>query len=107
MKRLIVIGLLGIASWYGPRFHGRPTASGEIFDMHALTAAHRTLPMGTVIRAVNLSNGKSVIVRINDRGPFIQGRVLDLSFKAAQHLDMIDRGIVPIRIEVLTDAETE
>jgi len=75
--------------------------------MYALTAAHKTLPLGTVVRAVNLLNDKSVVVRINDRGPFINGRVLDLSFKAAQHLDMVDRGIVPIRIEVLTDAETE
>lgn len=101
MKRLILLGLFGIASWYGVDFHGKPTASGETFNMFAMTAAHKTLPLGTMIRAVNLVNGKSVIVRINDRGPFIAGRVLDLSFKAAKELDMVERGIVPIRIEVV------
>ncbi len=91
----------GLASWYGPGFHGRRTASGEVFDMYKKTAAHRTLPFGTRVRVTNLSNGKSVIVRINDRGPAVKGRIIDLSYGAARALGMITQGVVRVKIEVL------
>jgi len=91
----------GRASWYGPGFHGKRTASGERYDKHDLTAAHRTLPHGTRILVTNLSNGRSVTVRINDRGPFARGRVLDLSYAAAQEIGMIGSGTAPVRITVL------
>src|SRR5690554_5765255 len=81
--------LTGRASWYGERFHGRKTASGETYDMHALTAAHKTLPFGTMVRVTDIESRKSVVVRITDRGPFAKGRVIDLSFAAAGELDMI------------------
>ena len=89
----------GIASWYGRGFHGRSTASGEIFDMYALTAAHRTLPIPTDVEVTNVRNGKTVIVRVNDRGPFSRGRVIDLSYAAARALDLVEAGtgIVEIR----------
>jgi rare lipoprotein A len=90
---------LGIASWYGPRFHGRRTANGEIYNMHAMTAAHKTLPFGTRVRVTSLVNGKEVIVRINDRGPFIKGRIIDLSKAAAQAIDM--PGIKQVQVSVL------
>lgn len=89
----------GIASFYGDKYHGRPTASGEIFDMYKLTAAHPTLPFGTLVKITNLRNNLSVTVRINDRGPFVGDRVIDLSLAAAKKLDMIESGIVPVRIE--------
>lgn len=88
----------GIASWYGPDFHGKLTANGETYDMNALTAAHRTLPFNTVVTVVNQSNGREVTVRINDRGPYIDNRVIDLSRKAAQEVDMIDSGTAPVQI---------
>jgi rare lipoprotein A len=91
----------GIASWYGPGFHGRPTASGEIYDQYAMTAAHQTLPHGTRLRVTNLTNERAVIVRINDRGPFVDDRIIDLSYTAARQLDMIGPGTVPVRLEVL------
>ena len=94
----------GAASWYGPKFHGRTTASGEPFDMHDLTAAHPTLPFGTQVRVTNQKNGKSVIVRINDRGPFVKNRVLDLSRKAAQLIGLIQSGVGRVKIEVLERA---
>ena|SRR6185436_10661891 len=94
-------GFEGKASWYGKEQHHGPTASGERFDMYALTAAHRTLPMNSRVRCTNLRNGKSVAVRINDRGPYGRGRVIDLSFAAAKALDMLDAGVVPVRCEVL------
>jgi rare lipoprotein A len=94
----------GTASWYGPGFHGRQTASGEVFDQDALTAAHRTLPFGTRLRVIDISSGRSVEVVINDRGPFIDGRVLDLSKQAASQLGMIDRGLATVRAEVLPRA---
>lgn len=92
----------GLASWYGPRFHGRPTASGEKFDMHQLTAAHPTLPFGTIVRVRSLVNGRTVDVRINDRGPFIKRRVIDLSRAAAQALGLIEArtGTKPVVISV-------
>lgn len=92
----------GEAAWYGGKFHGRLTASGERFDMHALTAAHRTLPFGTRVRVENLRNGRSVVVRITDRGPFTPRRIIDLSRGAAEALDMIRSGVAPVRIQVLT-----
>lgn len=91
----------GAASWYGPGFHGRLTASGERFDVEALTAAHPSLPFGTRILVTNAANGRSVIVRINDRGPFAGKRILDLSEKAAQVIGMIDRGVAKVKIVVL------
>jgi rare lipoprotein A len=95
----------GIASFYGEAFHGKPTASGEPFDMHALTAAHKTLPLGTTVRATNLDNGMNVVVRINDRGPFIAGRIIDLSYGAAQAVHMVEAGIANIAIEILEPSE--
>lgn len=91
----------GLASWYGGKFHGRLTANGETFDTYQMTAAHRTLPFGTIVRVTNLSNGKSVVVRINDRGPFVAERVIDLSRAAADSLEMTGAGIAPVRLEVL------
>ena len=90
-----------LASYYGRDFDGQPTASGETFDMLAMTAAHRSLPFGTRVRVTNLTNGRSAIVRINDRGPFVKGRVLDLSYAAAQRLRMVGSGVEPVRIVVL------
>jgi len=91
----------GVASWYGPNFHGRRTASGEVFDMYAYTAAHRTLPFGSVVRVTRLDTGARVTVRINDRGPFKKNRILDLSYAAARELDLIRRGTARVRIEVV------
>ncbi|MBO9667438.1 MAG: septal ring lytic transglycosylase RlpA family protein [Bdellovibrio sp.] len=91
----------GKASWYGADHHGQKTASGEIFDMKEMTAAHRTLPMDSKVRVTNLSNGKSVVVRINDRGPFSKGRLIDVSESAARELGMLKKGVVNVRIEVL------
>jgi len=93
----------GVASWYGEQFHGRQAANGEIFDMSALTAAHRTLPLGSMVRVVNLANGKHVRVRINDRGPYVNGRILDLSYAAAARLGMVSGGISVIQLEVIGD----
>lgn len=92
---------IGQASWYGQRFQGRSTASGEPFDDRDFTAAHRTLPFQTVVRVVDVNSRKSVVVRINDRGPFSQGRVIDLSRAAAQDLDMLQQGVIDVRLEVL------
>src|SRR5579885_935952 len=92
----------GIASWYGHPYHGRPAANGEIYDMEKLTAAHRTLPFDTWVHVVNLSNAKSVDVRITDRGPFIDGRVIDLSHAAARAIDMIGPGTADVRLEILS-----
>ncbi|MGQ4648616.1 septal ring lytic transglycosylase RlpA family protein [Lyngbya aestuarii] len=91
----------GMASWYGPGFHGRLSASGERFNQNAMTAAHRHLPFGTSVRVTNLNNGRSVVVRINDRGPFVRGRVIDLSAGAAKALGMINSGTAPVRVEVV------
>lgn len=89
-----------LASWYGVNHQGRPTANGEKFDRQALTAAHRSLPFGTVVRITNLANGKQVLVRINDRGPFYRGRALDLSEAAARRLDMLQHGLAWVSIEI-------
>ena len=91
----------GIASWYGDDFHGWVTASGEMYDMHTLTAAHRTLPLGTIVRVTNVVNGHNVVIRINDRGPYVNGRILDLSYAAAKRLDMLHDGISAIQLEVV------
>ena len=92
---------VGIASWYGPGFHGKATASGEPYDMYAFTAAHKTLPFGTVVRVVDLDTGRSVVVRINDRGPFVPGRIIDLSYAAAEALGILDRGTARVGLVVL------
>lgn len=92
---------VGMASYYGGKFHGRRTASGERFNMYALTAAHRKLPFGTLVRVTNLNNKRSVKVRINDRGPFIKGRIIDLSYAAAKKIGMLKKGVVKVRITVL------
>ncbi|QKG28958.1 MULTISPECIES: septal ring lytic transglycosylase RlpA family protein [unclassified Campylobacter] len=91
----------GIASWYGPNFHGKKTSNGEIYNMYNMTAAHKTLPMNTMVRVTNLKNGKNIIVRINDRGPFVAGRVIDLSKVGAQKIDMIASGTAPVVLEVV------
>lgn len=92
----------GPASWYGPGFHGRRTANGERFDQNAMTAAHRSLPFGTKVRVICRNSGRSVTVRINDRGPFTGGRVIDLSRGAASEIGLVGRGVGPVRIEVLS-----
>jgi rare lipoprotein A len=91
----------GVASWYGEQFHGRQAANGEIFDMDALTAAHRTMPLGSIIRVVNLANGKYLHVRITDRGPYVNGRILDLSRRAAVLLGMEQEGTTHVQIEIV------
>jgi rare lipoprotein A len=91
----------GLASWYGRKFHGKRTASGEIYDMHAMTAAHKTMPLPSYARVRNPANGREVIVRVNDRGPFVAGRVIDLSYAAALKLDL-HRGVAPVEVERLT-----
>ena len=94
----------GLASWYGKKFHGRPTASGEVYNMYAMTAAHATLPIPSYARVRNPANGREVIVRINDRGPFHKGRIIDLSYTAALKLDVL-RGVAPVEIQRITYAE--
>jgi rare lipoprotein A len=92
----------GNASWYGIPFNGRRASNGEIYDMYKLTAAHRTLPFETVVRVTNLHNGKSTTVRITDRGPFVENRIIDLSLAAAREIESVGPGVVPVRVEVLT-----
>ncbi len=94
----------GVASWYGPGFHGGKTANGETFDTRGLTAAHRTLPLPSIVRVTSLANGKQVYVRINDRGPFARGRIIDLSYTAAKELEMIGKGTGRVRVEYLPQA---
>lgn len=95
----------GEASWYGPGFGGRKTASGDIFDEAKLTAAHKTLPLGSRAKVTNLTTGKTVEVEINDRGPFIPGRIIDLSHAAARQLGIVDRGTARVRVEILSDTQ--
>src|SRR3989441_12955446 len=95
---------VGVASWYGPGFHGNRTANGEIYDQYELTAAHPSLPLGTRVMVTNLSNGRSVEVRINDRGPFVDGRAIDLSYAAARVLRMVGPGTARVRIDALASA---
>jgi rare lipoprotein A len=99
--------LQGIASWYGEEWHGKKTANGEIYDMYSMTAAHKTLPFGTIVKVKDLDSGKEVVVRINNRGPFIKGRVIDLSYAAAQKLDILDKGITPCKITIIKMPKNE
>ena len=94
----------GIASWYGKKFHGRRTSSGEIYNMYAMTAAHKTLPLGTHVRVHNLTNGREIVVRINDRGPFVRGRIIDLSYTAAKKMNMVGPGTAKVEIVALGTA---
>ncbi len=93
--------MYGRASWYGPDFHGKLTSNGETYNMHAMTAAHKTLPMNTIVRVTNRENGRQVVVRINDRGPFVESRIIDLSKKAASDLNIIKSGTAPVKLEIL------
>jgi rare lipoprotein A len=95
----------GLASWYGRKFHGRRTASGEVYHQEKFTAAHRTLPWGSKVKVTNLANGKSVEVRINDRGPFVKGRIIDVSRAAARALGIVRAGIATVEVEWLSDSE--
>ncbi|WP_034633324.1 septal ring lytic transglycosylase RlpA family protein [Maridesulfovibrio bastinii] len=99
----------GLASWYGDDFHGKLTANGEIYDMHAMTAAHRTLPMGTVLKVRDVESGRSVVVRVNDRGPFADPdkRIIDLSYAAAQKLGIVNKGLTPVNLSVVDDMNIE
>jgi rare lipoprotein A len=92
----------GIASWYGPGFHGKKTASGEVYDMYANTCAHKLLPLGTTVRVTNLDNQRTVLTRINDRGPFVEGRIIDLSYAVARELGMAERGTCRVRVEAVS-----
>lgn len=94
----------GVASWYGKKFHGRKTSNGEIYDMFAMTAAHKTLPLPVKVSVKNLSNGKIIIVRVNDRGPFIGNRIIDLSYAAAKKLDIIEKGTARVEVRVLNES---
>src|SRR5690242_12638859 len=99
------VDLEGLASYYAEPYHGRKTASGEIFDSYQeLTAAHRTLPFNTMVRVTNKTNGRQVDVRINDRGPFVQGRVIDLSVRAAREIDLMRPGVAPVTLKILKTA---
>ncbi len=95
----------GVASWYGVPFNGRRTSNGEVYDMHTMTAAHRTLPFNTIVRVTNLRNGKQTEVRINDRGPFVANRVIDLSMAASQAIDMIGTGTAQVRLEIVSGTQ--
>ena len=97
----------GVASWYGEQFHGKQAANGEIFNMEALTAAHRTMPLGSVVRVVNLSNGRHIHVRITDRGPYVKGRILDLSHAAAVQLGMEHGGLTYVQVEIVGQRHPE
>ncbi|GAB2506425.1 septal ring lytic transglycosylase RlpA family protein [Microbulbifer agarilyticus] len=94
----------GHASWYGTKFHGRKTANGEVYNMYAMSAAHKTLPLPSYAKVTNLDNGRSIIVRVNDRGPFVPGRIIDLSYTAAQKLGYIDKGVARVEVEALDPA---
>lgn len=96
----------GIASWYGRKFHGRRTSNGETYDMYAMTAAHRTLPLPSYVRVSNLQNGRSVVVRVNDRGPFVQNRLIDLSYAAAEKLDMVRQGTALVEVVAVQPGES-
>ena len=91
----------GIASWYGPKFHGKKTANGEIFDQNKISAAHKTLPLPSIVKVTNLENKKSLIIRINDRGPFVRGRIIDLSKKAAEKLGILESGTAKVNVKIM------
>lgn len=97
----------GIASWYGRKFHGRKTSNGEVYDMYGLSAAHKTLPMGVYVKVTHIGNGRQITVRVNDRGPFVAGRILDLSYGAAKQLGIVDVGTAEIRLEALGYAQND
>ena len=97
----------GISSWYGPNFHGKLTANGEVFDMYGITAAHKSLPLNTVAKVTNLDNGKSIILRINDRGPYVGNRILDCSMGAAKKLDFYNQGTAFVKIEIIEFGDNE
>tara|TARA_B100000965_G_scaffold16560_1_gene12474 strand:+ start:694 stop:1158 length:465 start_codon:yes stop_codon:yes gene_type:complete len=99
--------LKGVSSWYGPNFHGKLTANGEVYDMYGVTAAHKTLPLNTVARVTNLDNGKSIILRINDRGPYVGNRILDCSMGAAKKLGFYIAGTAMVKIEVIEFGDNE
>ncbi|MGC9324583.1 MAG: septal ring lytic transglycosylase RlpA family protein [Desulfomonilia bacterium] len=92
---------IGTASWYGEDFHGKPTATGETYNMYGCSAAHKTLPLGSTVRVTNLTNGRTIIVPINDRGPYVGDRIIDMSYGAARHLGMVEEGLAKVRVEVL------
>ncbi len=94
----------GIASWYGKKFHGKRTSSGEVYDMHAMTAAHKTLPLPTYVKVTNLNSGATAVVKVNDRGPFVGKRIIDLSYAAAKKLDIVQDGTGPVRVEAISTA---
>lgn len=98
---------LGKASWYGDKFHGRKTANGEVYDMHKMSAAHKILPFNTYVKVLNLSNNKYTIVRINDRGPFKKGRIIDLSYAAAKEIDLVGPGVTEVKITALTKEQVD
>ena len=93
--------LIGKASYYGDEFHGRQTANGEIYDRNKISAAHKTLPFGTIVKVKNLRNNREIIVRINDRGPFVAGRIIDLSYSAAKELDMLRDGVIDVELTIM------
>ncbi|MBO4368671.1 MAG: septal ring lytic transglycosylase RlpA family protein [Desulfovibrio sp.] len=97
--------MVGKASWYGQDFHGNKTASGHRYDMYTFTAAHRTLPFGTVVKVTSREEGKSVMVRVNDRGPYVRGRIIDLSFAAADQLGLADKGVGDVKLEIVSDPQ--
>jgi rare lipoprotein A len=97
----------GIASWYGKKFHGRKTSSGEVYNMHAMTAAHKTLPLPSYVRVVNIQNGRSIVVKVNDRGPFVGDRIIDLSFAAATKLGVIRPGTAEVEISVVSSVKSK
>lgn len=97
----VLLSLDGVASYYADEFHGRQTSNGEIFDMNGISAAHRTFPFGTIVRVTNLENNRQIVVRINDRGPFVDGRMIDLSLGAAKELEMISKGTAKVKLEVI------
>ena len=96
-----------MSSWYGPNFHGKLTANGEVYDMYGVTAAHKTLPLNTVARVTNVENGKSIILRITDRGPYISGRMLDCSMGAARKLDFYEQGTAKVKVEIIEWGDNE
>ena len=97
----------GVASWYGRKFHGRKTSNGEVYDMYGISAAHKTLPMGTHVKVTHLGNGRQIVVRINDRGPFVAGRIIDLSYGAAKQLGIVDTGTAQVQIQALGARQTD
>ena len=97
----------GIASWYGRKFHGRKTSNGEVYDMYGKSAAHKTLPMGVYVKVTHLGNGREIVVRVNDRGPFVAGRIIDLSYGAAKQLGIVDSGTAQVQIQALGYQKTD